>query len=58
MFQIGLEFLKMNGIFATKKRANSLSIAYLEKFKNATKIWANGLSILEWKIFRYQKKGK
>ena len=45
-------------IFATKKRANSLSIEFLEKSKNATKIWGNGLSILEWKIFRYQKKGK
>ena len=60
MFQIGLEFLKMNGIFLLLKKGqiSSLSIAYLEKFKNATKIWANGLSILEWKIFRYQKKGK
>ena len=46
-------------IFATKKSANSPSIAFLKKeYQNATKICANGLSILEWKIFCYQKKGK
>ena len=44
--------------FATKKRANGPRVAYLKESKNATKIWANGLSISEWKNFCYQKKGK
>ena len=32
-------------IFATKKRANTPSMAFLKKkYQNATKIWANGLT--------------
>ena len=41
--------------FATKKRANGPRVAYLKESKNATKIWANGPSILEWKIFATKK---
>ena len=42
--------------FATKKRANGPRVAYLKESKNATKIWANGLRISEWKIFATKKR--
>ena len=45
-------------IFATKKRANTPSMAFLKKkYQNATKIWANGLTsasywgCLPWGVF-------